>query len=86
MLIYGAFKPPVRFLVLMVAIASKLVFIGLVLVQGREFVRGRAGLAVMFDSLMIMLFIAYLVTGLHDPKSASPKPVQPRAARKSIAR
>ena len=61
MLIYGAFNPPVRPLVLTVAGLSKLIFIGLVLAFGRPISGGQAGLSVGIDLLMVALFAAYLV-------------------------
>ncbi len=60
MLIYGAYHPPVRPLVVAVAGISKLVFIGLVLTYGRQFL-GKAGLAVGIDSVMVCLFAIYLI-------------------------
>lgn len=61
MLIYGAYHPPVRALVLVVAAASKLVFIGLVLSHGRRYL-GKAGLALAVDSLAVVLFAIYLAS------------------------
>jgi len=66
MLIYGAFKPTSRTLVLTVAGASKLLFIALVLAHGDRFLAHQAGVAVVADSLMVVLFAAYL---LAKPKS-----------------
>ena len=60
MLIYGAFNPPVRPLVLVVAGISKAVFIGLVLAFGQDYL-GQVGVAVAVDSVMILLFAWYLV-------------------------
>lgn len=60
MLIYGAFVPTVRSLVLVVAGVSKIVFIGLVLAHGERYL-GRAGVAVVFDSVMVILYAACLV-------------------------
>lgn len=61
MLIYGAYDPPGRPLILTVAGLSKLVFIGLVLAQGRQYLRRQAGLAIAIDLVMVALFIAYLI-------------------------
>lgn len=61
MLIFGAFNPPVRALVLMVAAASKAVFVGLVLSQGSQFLGYQAGLAVVIDSVVFAIFVWYLV-------------------------
>ena len=57
MLIYGAYVPAVRPLVLVVAGASKLIFIGLVVWQG---LGGRAVVTIVFDLGMVTLFAAYL--------------------------
>ena len=56
MLIYGAFRPAVRSLVLIVAGASKAIFIALVLSQGTRYLGQQAGVAVGIDSVMIVLF------------------------------
>ena len=66
MLIYGAFRPGVRWLVVVVAGVSKLIFIGLVLVYGREFLTHQAGIAVGFDLAMVALYAAYLLGERHD--------------------
>lgn len=61
MLIYGAFTPPSRPLVLTVAGLSKLIFIGLVLVYGRQYLGHRAGVSIAVDLAMAVLFIVYLI-------------------------
>jgi hypothetical protein len=56
-LIYGAFRPAVRPLVLVTAGVSKLVFIVLVLVYGRRYlVEGQASIAVAVDLVWVVLF------------------------------
>lgn len=60
MLIYGAFHSPVRPLVLVVASASKLVFMGLVLSHGTLFL-GRTGVALMVDGVALILFAGYFL-------------------------
>ena len=60
MLIYGAFNPVSRPLVLTVAGISKAVFIGLVLSLG-DYLGRQAGVAVVIDAVMIALFVWYLV-------------------------
>ena len=60
MLLYGAFQPHTRPLVLSVAGVSKLVFIALVLAQGGRFLSHQAGFAVAADSLMVVLYATYL--------------------------
>ena len=58
---YGAFNAAVRPLVLAVAGASKAVFIALVLSQGNRYLGTQAGVAIAIDSIMIVLFVWYLV-------------------------
>jgi hypothetical protein len=62
LLIYGAFHAPSRKLALVVAGASKLAFIALVLLQGERYLSGLAA-AVVVDSIMVVLFATYLVFG-----------------------
>ncbi len=61
MLIYGAFDPASRTVILMVAAASKVVFIALVSSQGGRYLRRQAGTAVVIDLVMVGLFAWYLV-------------------------
>lgn len=61
MLIYGAFDPAGRPLILSVAGLSKLVFIGLILVHGRQYLDQGAGVSVAIDLVMVALFLVYLV-------------------------
>ena len=61
MLIYGAFVEPVRRFALAIAGASKLIFIGLILIYGRQFLGFNAGVAVVADSVMVALYAAYLL-------------------------
>jgi hypothetical protein len=61
MLLYGAYDPPGRPFILTVAGVSKLVFIGLVLSHGSEYLGHQAGVAVVIDLVMVALFIGYLV-------------------------
>jgi hypothetical protein len=62
MLLYGAFRPAVRGLVLVVSGASKAVFIALVLSEGTRYVSQQVGIAVAIDSLMVLFFAAYLAS------------------------
>ena len=62
MLIYGAFNPLVRPLVLVVAGASKIVFIALVLSEGTRYLGHQVGVAVGIDTVMVVLFAWYLAT------------------------
>ena len=61
MLIYGAYRPESRTLVLAVAIATKLVFIALVLAQGSRYLGQQAGIAIAIDAVWVVLFACYLV-------------------------
>ena len=61
MLIYGAFTPAVRPLVLTVAAVSKLTFIGLVLSNGERYLGGQAGISIAVDGVMIVVFVVYLL-------------------------
>lgn len=62
MLIYGAFQPALRALVLMIAGVSKIVFITLVLAYGREFLSQPLGVSIAVDAIMVILFIGCLVS------------------------
>jgi hypothetical protein len=61
MLIYGAFKPEVRRLVLVVAGVSKAVFIALVLSHGTQLLAYQAGVALAVDALMVVAFGGFLL-------------------------
>lgn len=62
LLIYGALHAPSRKLALVVAGASKIAFIALVLMQGDRYLAGLQT-AVIVDSVMVVLFAIYLVIG-----------------------
>ena len=66
MLIYGAFNPTVRPLVLVVAAASKVVFIALALSNGLA--RGQAAVSIPVDVVMVALYLAYFVSGSQRPR------------------
>src|SRR5690349_8458563 len=61
MLMYGAFQPRVRALVLAVAAVSKVLFIALVLTLGRQYLGRGVGAAVVIDAIMVVWFVSYLV-------------------------
>ena len=61
MLIYGAFSDVNRRMVLLVATASKVAFIALVLTFGQQFLPFQVGTAVIVDSVIVVLFALYLV-------------------------
>ena len=70
MLVHGAFRPAVRPLVLTIASASKLIFIGLVLAYGRGFLSGQLGVSVAVDLVMVTLFVAYLAAERNESATA----------------
>ena len=59
-LIYGAFRPANRSLILIMAGFSKVVFMGLLLSIGRQYL-ATAGLSIAIDTVFVLLFIAYLI-------------------------
>jgi hypothetical protein len=61
MLIYGAFNPAVRSFALVVAGASKLFFIALVLSYGGRYLGQQAGIAIAIDLVWVVLFALYLL-------------------------
>ena len=61
MLIYGAFHPLHRSLILVIASISKIVFIGLVVTVGNAYL-DKAGMAIVFDAVAVTIFITYLLT------------------------
>ncbi len=67
MLIYGAFKPADRPLILTLAGISKLMFIGLILAQGTRYLGQQAGSAISIDLVMVALFVVYLVGVRRSP-------------------
>ena len=70
MLIYGAYDPPGRPLILTVAGLSKLIFIGLVLTYGRQYLGHQAGVAIVIDLVVVLVFIGYLI-GVRRSQSAA---------------
>ena len=61
MLIYGAYDPPSRPLIVTVAGLSKLTFIALVLLHGRQYLGHQVGISIAVDLVMVVLFIAFLI-------------------------
>lgn len=59
MLIFGAFKPIHRSFVLVVASIGKIIFIGLVLTIGGQYLN-KAGVAIVFDSIVVIIYFIYL--------------------------
>jgi hypothetical protein len=71
-LIYGAYDPPSRPLILTIAGLGKLIFIGLVLAQGGRYVAHQAGIAIVVDLVMVVLFIGYLI-GVRGKLAGDPR-------------
>lgn len=67
MLVYGAFNPPVRKLVLVVAGLSKLAFIGLVVTYGSRYLAGQLAVSIGVDLVMVALFGWYLFASRRIP-------------------
>lgn len=61
MLVYGSFVEPVRKFALVIAGLSKAIFISLVLIYGKQYLGFGAGTAVVADTIMIVLYAAYLL-------------------------
>lgn len=68
MLIYGAYKPPVRRLVLTVACVSKCLFMSLILIYGQAYL-DKAGGAIAFDFIVVVIYLCYL--GAERTRTAS---------------
>lgn len=60
LLIYAAFMPEARPIALVFTGLTKLAFISLVLMACGAFLKKQAGLAVVIDGVMVVLFAAYL--------------------------
>jgi hypothetical protein len=60
MLVYGAFRPSSRRLVLTAASVSKVVYIGLFLTIGTQYL-AKAGFAIAFDTIVVVVFCIYLL-------------------------
>lgn len=73
MLVYGAFVPLARRLVLSVAALSKGAFVILLLTIGSAYLGQRIRFAVVVDGLEVLLFVAYLLATRHPMRA----PAQP---------
>ena len=69
LMMYGAYKPPSRNLILVIAVVSKLAFILLNLIYGQAYI-GTSIVAIAFDSVLIVLYSTYLLQNRHADKSA----------------
>ncbi len=61
MLLYSAFNPPSRPLILTIAACSKVIFIILVLSYGQSYLGHPVGLAIVIDGVAVLLFLGYLI-------------------------
>ena len=68
-LIYGAFTPIYRPLILLVAGVSKVIFISLVLIYGQQFL-AKAGFVLGLDTVFVVLFFGYLLSTRQNPRPA----------------
>ena len=71
LLIYGAFREQVRHVALLVAGSSKIIFIILVLSLGQPFLQFQVGMSVAVDTIMVVLFAAYLIAERNSPRRAA---------------
>jgi hypothetical protein len=71
MLMYAAFHPPLQRFTVCIAGISKLAFIALVLSKGTLFLAHQAGIAVVFDSLMVLLYAWFLMATRSSKASAA---------------
>jgi hypothetical protein len=62
LLIYGAYQVSARRVALLIAGTSKVVFVALVLSLGQEFLQFQVGVSVAVDTVMVLLFAAYLLS------------------------
>jgi drug/metabolite transporter (DMT)-like permease len=64
LMMYGAYQPQSRHLILVIAIVSKLAFILLNLIYGQAYI-GTSIVAIVFDSILIILYSTYLLQNRH---------------------
>ncbi len=60
LLMYGAFKPEYRNLVLVITSLSKLMFILLIVIYGSQYIE-KSLLTIVLDSTLVIVFVSYLV-------------------------
>ena len=77
MLIYGAFNPSVRRFTLVITGISKIIFIVLVLTLGEAFLGFGVKTAVIVDSIMVILFILYLLLSRSSESGIRPSVPSP---------
>ena len=60
LLLYGAFKPAYRNLVLVISSLSKLAFISLIVIYGPQYI-DKSAITIIIDSIFVVMFVSYLV-------------------------
>ena len=70
LLIYGAFRPAQRKLILIIVGISKISYIGLVLAIGSQYL-GKAGITIAFDAVIVVVFIVYLISAKSETLARS---------------
>jgi hypothetical protein len=71
LLVYGSLREQARSIALLVAGASKVIFITLVLSLGQPFLQFQVGVAVVVDTIMVLVFATYLIAERISPHSAA---------------
>ena len=60
LLIYGAYKPEYRNLVIVITSISKIVFIALIVVFGTQYI-DKSLITMIFDSILVVVFTCYII-------------------------
>ena len=60
LMIYAAYRPQYRNLVIAIAVFGKLVFVALNLIYGQAYL-AKSGIAVIFDSVLIVIYLLYFL-------------------------
>ncbi len=63
MLVWAAFHPETRPLAVGVAVISKVFYMGSLVAKGGRFLKGFAGVTVLFDAVMVALLVTGLMAG-----------------------
>lgn len=79
LLMYGAYQPTSRPLILTLASIGKLTFIALVLLYGTQYLGRQAGIVILIDLVMVSLYLGYLVGINQKPPLESNAPRPPNA-------
>lgn len=71
LLIVGVFHRPVRATAMVIAGFSKMVFIGLTLWLGKTYLTQQVGVALIIDSVIVALFVVFLLFVRDEPQMGS---------------